>query len=727
MKIAKVLLTIILSLIWMFVQSQERCATVPYNELLNQKFNGMYEVPLFEKWIRDRIQNKKSLPQMFESKEEQVYLIPVVIHVIHNGEAEGVSTNISDEQILSQILVLNEDYRRLNGDTINTPEVFKSVATDTHIEFKLAERDPEGQETDGIVRVQGTKSEWSATDISDNQELKSLSFWPPEDYLNIWVTNLSNNFLGYAQYPITDLPGSVPPFDRETDGVVIHYRAFGSRSYGTFNLFNNYDRGRTTTHEIGHYFGLRHIWGDVIGCDGTDYCSDTPNAFESYTSCTNIDPFSCDSEDMYQNYLDYSYDRCMNIFTVDQAFRMRTVIENSPRRKSLLTSPGLIPPQNQFNLLVIREILNPTDIGCVNSFEPVLSVQNNGLNDVLSFTVILTLDTSPFEIAYIGDTIAPGEVRLIDPTPQIGDIVLQNGQYYLNAGIRNVNDVDSVELSEYDIEKIFLVNSYQDIAPSIEKFEVTDFDMTLWSVYNPDNDVTWQIEDLPIDQNVNRAPGVKMYEYFKIAATDWLVSPVIDLSENIDANITFNFSYADGNGTEDILDLRVSTDCGATWPFTIFSASGNQLITGEASGPWVPTGSEDWKKGYADLQQFIGEEQVRLAFITTNLNGNNLYLDNIEMFVTGFTQDISLNENAILLHPNPTENGNFYVSVKTDERQDVIMQVIDMNGKIILDKDLLNVLNQTFEFSLTGVRSGVYILKATGKTYHQTTRLIINR
>jgi len=714
MKFKKLLSTAIFLLIWIQVQAQERCATVPYNETLDQYFKGKYSIPQFEKWIKDKINEKKSKPQTYETMADEIYRIPVVIHVIHNGEQEGDGSNISDAQILSQIAVLNEDYRRLNADTINTPEIFKPVATDSYIEFKLAERDPNGEDTDGIVRVQGTKSEWVATNSSDNQELKSLSFWPPEDYLNIWVTTLANDYLGYAQYPITSLPGSIPPFDRETDGVVIHYRAFGSRDYGAFNLYSNYRYGRTTTHEVGHYLGLRHIWGDVVGCGGTDYCDDTPDAYESYNSCTNIDPVSCDSEDMYQNFLDYSYDRCMNIFTQDQTLRMRTVLENSPRRFSLLSSPGLKPEEDQ-NLLVIREIISPVNIECERIFEPIVSVQNNGLNDIYSYTVSIFLDATEYNISYAGDTIQSGQVRVLGISDQIGPIELSDGQYYFKAGIRNPNGIDTVDLTDYDLEKYFLIATNEEIAPFLETFEGSDIYPGLWSIYNPDNDKTWVIEDVPINLAENKAAVIRMYDYERFAAADWLVSPVLDLTEYSEANITFNYSYALGNETEDILDLKVSTDCGKTWPYTIFSASGDQLVTGSTDGPWMPTGSAEWKKGYADLGQFAGTEQIRIAFVTTNLNGNNLYLDNIEMYITGWTQDISLARNDMLIHPNPSDGSKFYITLRTGERQDVEMQIVDMNGKMVFAKEYTNVLNQTYEIDLVRERSGIYVVKAIKK------------
>lgn len=727
MKIARSFIICIFLLNSILVQSQERCATVPYNEALNKLSQGQYDISRFEKWLKGKIDRKKATPQIFGSQDEEVYRIPVVIHVVHNGEVEGQGSNISDDQILSQIQVLNEDYRRLNADTLNTPGNFLGFAADTYIEFKLAERDPNGQETDGIVRVLGSKTEWIANNTADNQELKSLSFWPPEDYLNIWVTTLANSYLGYAQYPITDLPGSIPPFDRETDGVVIHYRAFGSRAYGSFNLFSNYDRGRTTTHEVGHYFGLRHIWGDVVGCGATDYCDDTPDQEDSHDSCTNIDPVTCGTEDMYQNYLDYTYDRCMNLFTHDQMTRMRIVIENSPRRESLLTSPGLIPPVNEYNFLIVREIVNPADIGCADTFQPLISVQNNGINDIASFTVSMILDASNFDIPLSGDTIHPGEIRILDLAANIGNIDLNPEQHYMKVGITNPNDVDTVNLSEFDIEKYFLADSEGDIAPSIEKFEVTEFDMTLWSVYNPENDMTWEIADAPFAPGGNKAPVMRMYDYYRIAATDWLVSPVLDLSGHTDANITFDFSYALGNQTEDILDLRVSVDCGESWPFTIFSASGNQLVTGSTTGAWMPAGPADWKKGYADLNQFAGHENIRLAFVTTNLNGNNLYLDNIELFVTGFTQDINLLENALLVHPNPSEGGAFYVTFRTDERQDLNLQLVNTKGRVIYDRELKNILNQTVEIELLPKYSGVYILKAVGRTYNKSAKFVLIR
>jgi hypothetical protein len=392
-----------------------------------------------------------------------------------------------------------------------------------------------------------------------------------------------------------------------------------------------------------------------------------------------------------------------------------------------LTSPGLKPEYDQ-NLLVIREIINPTDIDCERIFKPRLSIQNNGLNDIYSYTVSIFLNDTEYSVPYTGDTIQSGQVRTIDVSTEIGHIEISDGQSYFKAGIRNPNGIDTVDLAEYDMEKYFLIATDEEIAPFLETFEGSEFYYPeLWSVYNPDNDRTWVIEDVPINLADNKAPVIRMYDYERFAAADWLVSPVLNLTEYSEANITFNYSYALGNDSEDMLDLKVSTDCGKTWPYTIFSASGDQLVTGSADGPWMPTGSADWKKGYADLGQFAGNEQIRLAFVTTNLNGNNLYLDNIEMYITGWTQDISLARNDMLIHPNPSDGSKFYVTLRTSERQDVEMQIMDMNGKMVFGQEYTNVLNQTYEVDLVRERSGIYVLKAIGDTYNQSRKLILIR
>jgi hypothetical protein len=239
--------------------------------------------------------------------------IPVVVHVVHRTEAE----NLSKGQIMSQIAGLNRDFRARNRDRFQVPRPFKCLVTDSMIEFELATRDPDGGETDGITR---TKTDVRGFSASDNGVKSSRSGgiepWPTDRYLNIWVCNLAGGLLGYAQFP-----GGPPA----TDGVVVLTTAFGTRG----NLREPFNGGRTTTHEVGHYFNLRHIWGDREDCGGTDFVVDTPNAVMPNFGRPEFPHVTCDNGpngDMFMNYMDYVDDAAMHMFTAGQVARMQAAL-----------------------------------------------------------------------------------------------------------------------------------------------------------------------------------------------------------------------------------------------------------------------------------------------------------------------------------------------------------------------------------------------------------------
>jgi len=250
----------------------------------------------------------------------EIITIPVVVHVIYNTNSQ----NISDAQIQSQITVLTEDFRRNNADADNT----WSQAADTQIEFALATIDPNGNATTGITRTFSSTTAWEANDSMKFSSNGGTSAWDSSEYLNMWVCPLESGLLGYAQFP----GGSA-----STDGVVIAPQYFGSSDYSNnFYLSSPFDKGRTTTHEVGHFLNLRHIWGDG-GCGVDDFVSDTPTSDASNGGCVESHT-SCGTLDMVQNYMDYSDDSCMNLFTAGQTTRMRTVLEAGGSRRSLALS-----------------------------------------------------------------------------------------------------------------------------------------------------------------------------------------------------------------------------------------------------------------------------------------------------------------------------------------------------------------------------------------------------
>jgi hypothetical protein len=258
--------------------------------------------------------------------ERAVITIPVVFHVVYNVAAE----NVSDARLLEQLEVLNDDFRRLNSDVGETPAYFLAEAADTEIQFCLATTDPSGNATTGITRTSTTKTSFSTGD-----DMKFATYgktiWDRNKYLNLWVCDLSGGLLGYAQFP-----GGAAA----TDGVVIDYQYIGvTGAAAPYNL------GRTATHEVGHWLNLFHIWGDDgTSCAGSDSVGDTPNQADENYGCPNgAIRISCSNGpdgDMYQNYMDYTDDGCMNLFTTGQKTRMQALFAVGGSRNAITTSNG---------------------------------------------------------------------------------------------------------------------------------------------------------------------------------------------------------------------------------------------------------------------------------------------------------------------------------------------------------------------------------------------------
>jgi hypothetical protein len=268
--------------------------------------------------------------------------IPVVVHIVYKRTEE----NISDEQVKSEIDALNRDYRRKNFDTVNTPARFKSVAADVQIEFVLATADPDGRATSGIVRKQCNRDSWETDDKIKYSKNGGDDAWDSHSYLNIWVGKI-NKVLGYSTFPGTDAA---------IDGVVINYIAFG-----TINTTSQYQLGRTTVHEVGHWLNLKHIWGDEH-C-GDDMVDDTPKQGYYTTGCPGGEfRTSCDNGslgDMYMNYMDFTNEACTNLFTKGQKNRMRALFDAGGARTGILVSKGLNQPWN-FTPPVV-EVVKPTE------------------------------------------------------------------------------------------------------------------------------------------------------------------------------------------------------------------------------------------------------------------------------------------------------------------------------------------------------------------------------
>ncbi|WP_157974359.1 M43 family zinc metalloprotease [Lewinella sp. IMCC34183] len=305
------------------VSAQRNCGSMEYLEAqILQNPAREYQLQQLERFTQ------AYEPGLEKALSGGILTIPVIVHVVYGNSTE----NISDAQIASQIAVLNEDFRRLNADRSNTPADFTGVAADTEIEFCLTQ----------TIRKSTTRASFGTNDAVKSASTGGSDAVTPRQALNVWICEIGGGILGYAQFP----GGSAA-----TDGVVLDYRYVGTTGTATapFNL------GRTATHEVGHWLNLRHIWGDG-GCSVDDFVNDTPLAgAPNYTggACTYPGPNSCaprgkkgsgdDLPDMFQNYMDYSDDGCMNLFTIGQKDRMWAAI-NAARPELLSSACDGTPP-----------------------------------------------------------------------------------------------------------------------------------------------------------------------------------------------------------------------------------------------------------------------------------------------------------------------------------------------------------------------------------------------
>ncbi len=342
-------------------QAPERCHSHAYHQ---QQLAQHPELALQEAEINRAAEHfATENPNGVQSRA--VVTIPVIFHVVYQNSTE----NISSTRILEQLQVLNEDYRKLNADHINVPAAWAGLKADCEIQFCLAKRTPTNGWTNGIERYSTTSSSFSLNDDVKFASSGGANAWDRTKYLNIWICDLGGGILGYAQFP--GGPAS-------TDGVVLDYRYTGKTGATA-----PYNKGRTATHEVGHYLGLYHIWGDDgNGCSGSDQVSDTPNQASENYGCFNAGQVvtdNCTSTSpgvMWLNYMDYTDDACMYMFTTGQKTRMWSILNGT--RSSLLTSNACTPVGlEEINLLNSISVYPSPSNG-----EVTIDFNGNNANDV---------------------------------------------------------------------------------------------------------------------------------------------------------------------------------------------------------------------------------------------------------------------------------------------------------------------------------------------------------
>ncbi|HLY69715.1 MAG TPA: M43 family zinc metalloprotease [Puia sp.] len=322
---SRILLSLIMSLAVLVANAQRICGFADYRQQIIHNTPGLADkITSIEAFTR-RLQATRPQPSSNSVTASSVITIPVVVHVIYNSSIQ----NLSDAQVQSQIDVLNRDYRRQNADTANTPFYFQPFAADCGFHFVLAKVDPHGYATRGIVRKHTDVQQFNINDAIKFSSSNGDDAWDADSYFNIWVGDLTGGVLGYA---------SVVGGPKANDGVVISYKAFGTMGTAAAP----FNEGRTGTHETGHWLNLIHTWGDA-DC-GDDKVDDTPPQQAAEYGCPSGIVISCTdgpNGEMYTNYMDFTNDACMNIFTLGQRERMRALFEPEGVRYPMLSSGAL--------------------------------------------------------------------------------------------------------------------------------------------------------------------------------------------------------------------------------------------------------------------------------------------------------------------------------------------------------------------------------------------------
>ncbi len=399
--------------ICLFIYSMLCCqlaAQLPVKECLADRFliNFQTQNPTaFDNWnFLQQQTNDWIRSHQFAAQQRDILIIPVVVHVVWNTDKE----NISDEQIISQFEVLNEDFRLQNEDRVDVPSKFQSRIADVGIEFCLATTDPLGKPTNGITR-RFTSFENIAFKFDDEGKRRvkhensgGIDAWNTQQYLNIWVCAGEDQIAGDATFP-----GQA---DVSEDGVVINHFYFGKTGTALENV--PFDRGRTTTHEIAHYLNVQHIWGTSMNNCGTDdQVADTPTQASPYYGCPDAPVSSCGSEDMFMNYMNYVADDCMNSFTEGQKWRMLATL-NGPR-STLLNSTAC-----GNNAAGIQPIVNNRYTFYPNPASDILNVYLQS-NDGLEYIELWSMDGTAFQKRF---SFSEGTLHQIDLTPVPSGIYL---------------------------------------------------------------------------------------------------------------------------------------------------------------------------------------------------------------------------------------------------------------------------------------------------------------
>ncbi|MBI2259873.1 MAG: T9SS type A sorting domain-containing protein [Flavobacteriia bacterium] len=652
----------------------------------HKKLEGLLQNPTFQNQFWQNRANIQALIGDNDSSElvrSTIYTIPVVFHVLHNGGDE----NISREQILDALEVLNRDYRKLNTDVATVHQNFQDIAADIEIEFKLATKAPNGQCFNGITRTQSdfsfNEDGWGQVDAIINGNDVYQGEWPGDSYLNFFICGA----IGFGAAGYTYLPGSIG--ESMYNGIWVLHEYVGR--IGT----SDEGRSRVLTHEVGHWLDLPHTWGYTNdpglpdNCFSDDEILDTPNTIGS-TWC-NLNENTCGEIANVENYMDYSY--CSKMFTLGQKDRMRATLSSGiDNRNNLWTNTNLI------NTGTFEE-----PYLCKATFTQDMQLICQG--EDIQFTDLSYNKAVSWNWYFEGGN--PSTSTEQHPIVSY----LQTGTFDVKLVVSDGTNSDSVTVNQ-----AVIVNN-----PSLSLPFSDDFDsytslsnQNVWKVSNPQLNNAFEITNQAAFSETN---SVYLLNYFEFGPnTDEIISPNFDLS-SIDSMLTLSFffayqKYPDVNNEK--LQVYVSSDCGKTWILRR-TISGTLLYNEENTSSYFPSSREEWQLVHVNnITESYWSPNFLFKFKFSGFEGNNIFIDNVNLYEgppdETLTQlgTVSLQNESFKIFPNPTNN--WFTLYSDNNLTEMNFELIDVLGQKI-EVNSLQLASNQIKIDVSNCPSGIYLLK----------------
>ncbi|HKK39695.1 MAG TPA: M43 family zinc metalloprotease [Cryomorphaceae bacterium] len=672
------------------------CGQHEVTEALFQKYPEQREIA---KQARKQLEVETEKYSAEKDTEDEILIIPVVFHIVHQGGEE----NISMEQVQSAIDVLNEDFNAANSDINDVVDEFADIVGNVEFEFRLAKIDPDGNCTNGINRVLSETTNEGLFEMKD-----ATGIWDRSSYLNIWTCRqIGEGTAGYTFIPST-VSGA---FGQAYDGIVLLHNYVGR--IGTSTPV----RSHALSHEVGHWANLEHTWGtsnspglpsNCSGGGSSDFVSDTPNTV-GWTSC-DLGGSTCESLDNVENFMDYSY--CYKMFTEGQSNRMRAAMNSSIAQRNQLHTPANLAETG---------VLEPAEI-CFADFvldrDPKICVGQEIEFDDISYNDVEDRVWT-FE-GGIPATSVEDNPMVAYGTPGVYSVTLTVSNAQGEETIVKENLVTVLNEAEYALP---FEESFENISEIEENGE--------WVDLNPDgSNISWKITDqVALSGSQSVFVQGRSNTDFQV---ETLESPTFDLS-GLEDNAVLSFKYAHARrnaGSDDLFRVRISRNCGENWNLReTRDIDELPTVSGNVGGQFYPNSDDDWEEVVIDnISSIFLTTEFRVRFEFTSVNGNNIFIDDINIYDPN---TLSVDNNDVVkeltLFPNPATD-NVRLRLELSKNQNVRIDVVDAAGRIVRSpfQGLMTAGTQNIQIQLDySLTPGMYFVRMTGEEGVAVRKLIV--